>query len=70
MKGYGQLEFYSQGKLIDVMKIAPNADVMIGECYPPDDTYIRKHMFNACEVKSNKIFYPCKRDKPLDRGRR
>ena len=67
IKGYGHLEFYSKGELVHVMKVAANSDLFIGECYPPNDTYIRKHVFNACEVKSNKIFYPCRNQNPRRR---
>jgi hypothetical protein len=69
-KGYGHLEFYVGGKLVYVMKVAPDADLFIGECYPPDDSYIRNRVYDPCRVKSQQIFYPC-RDKYMGRkGRR
>ncbi|MBA2339622.1 MAG: hypothetical protein H0V88_04455 [Pyrinomonadaceae bacterium] len=59
VKGFGQLEFYVGGKLVWVMKIERNVDLYVGECYPPDDNYIRNGVFDPCEVPENKIFYPC-----------
>jgi hypothetical protein len=64
VNGYGQLQFYVGGNLVEVMKVARNADLFIGECYPPDDSYIRKGVYDPCRVKSQRIFYPC-RDKPV-----
>jgi hypothetical protein len=58
--GYGQLEFYVGGKLVWVDKVARNADLRVGECYPPDDSYIRNGVFDLCEVRGNRIFYPCR----------
>ncbi len=60
VKGYGHLEFYLGGNLVHVMKIARNSDVDFGNCYPPDDSYIRKRVYNPCWVKSHRIFYPCR----------
>jgi len=60
--GYGRLEFYVGGKLVWVLKVRHNSDMDVGDCYPPDDSYIRKHLYNPCWVKSHRIFYPC-RDK-------
>lgn len=60
VKGYGQLEFYVEGKLVWVLKVARNSDVDFGNCYPPDDSYIKKKGFNVCLVKSHRIFYPCR----------
>jgi hypothetical protein len=60
VKGYGQLEFYVSGKLIWVLKVARNSDVDFGDCYPPDDNYIRNRVYNPCWVKSHRIFYPCR----------
>ena len=68
--GFGRLEFYSGGKLLEVMRLMRNADLFIGECYPPDDSYIRKGRFDPCEVKSNQIFYPCRDVKARPAGRR
>lgn len=70
VNGYGRLEFYVGGNLVEVMKVARNADLFIGTCYPPDDSYIRKRVFDPCRVKSDSIFYPC-RDRIMRRkGRR
>jgi len=60
VRGYGRLEFYIGGKLSLMIKLLSNDDLHIGECYPPDDSYIRNNVFYPCEVKSNKIFYPCR----------
>lgn len=60
VKGYGQLEFYVGGKLIQVLKVKRNADLYVGECYPPDDSYIRNGVYDPCWVETNKIFYPCR----------
>jgi hypothetical protein len=60
VKGYGHLEFYVGGKLVGVVKVARNADLSIGSCYPPDDSYIRNRIFNPCWVKSDRNFYPCR----------
>jgi hypothetical protein len=66
VKGYGQLEFYVGGKLVWVLKVARNADVEFGDCYPPDDSFIRNKIYDRCWVKSHQIFYPC-RDKNVRR---
>jgi hypothetical protein len=70
VRGYGQLEFYVEGNLVWVTKLPNNADLQVGECYPPDDSYIRNHRFNPCEVKSNKIFYPCRAENVPRKSRR
>jgi hypothetical protein len=52
---YGQLEFYVGGKLVEIVKVSPNRDLIIGNCYagiegePP---------FCAGEIQ--KLSYPCK----------
>jgi hypothetical protein len=70
IKGYGQLEFYVGGNLLGVTKLAQNSDLWVGACYPPDDSYIRNHDFDACRVAENKIFYPCREKKVLSKSRR
>jgi hypothetical protein len=60
VKGYGRMEFYLGENLVYVLKIARNSDVDFGNCYPPDDSYIRKGIYNACWVKSQRVFYPCR----------
>ena len=69
VKGYGQLEFYVGGKLVEVLKLARNSDLWVGMCYPPDDSYIRNHNFDPCRVAENKVFYPC-REKVQSKKRR
>jgi hypothetical protein len=68
--GYGRLEFYVAGKLVLAISLLRNDDLHIGECYPPDDSYIRNNRFYPCEVKSNKIFYPCRDESARRRSRR
>jgi hypothetical protein len=68
--GHGRLEFYVGGKLVGVLKVSRNADLYIGECYPPDDSFIRNGVFNPCEVKSNKFFYPCRAENARRKGKR
>lgn len=70
VSGFGQLEFYVGGKLVWVDKVARNADLRVGECYPPDDSYIQNRVFDPCEVRSNRIFYPCRDLMPRRRSRR
>ncbi|HZG51930.1 MAG TPA: hypothetical protein VEZ40_07335 [Pyrinomonadaceae bacterium] len=60
VRGFGRLEFYTGGKLFYTIKFRGNQHLLVGECYPPDDSYIRNRVFNLCEVKSNQIFYPCR----------
>jgi hypothetical protein len=70
VKGYGQMEFYLGGNLVYVLKIARNSDVWFGDCYPPEDSYIRKGVYNPCWVKSQQIFYPCRDMIMRRKGRR
>lgn len=70
VSGYGRLEFYVEGKLVWTIRLFRNDDLHIGECYPPDDSYIRNNSFYPCEVKSNKIFYPCRDENVRRRNRR
>jgi hypothetical protein len=60
VEGYGRLEFYVIGKLVWVINIPRNADIDFGDCVAPDDTYIRKRVYDPCWVKSHRIFYPCR----------
>lgn len=68
VKGYGHLEFYVGDKLVGVVKVARNADLTLGSCYPPDDSYIRNGTFDRCRLKSDRNFYPC-RDRYVRRKR-
>ncbi len=56
IRGYGHLEFYVGGRLVWVMKVARNADLSLGTCYLPDESYIRNRVFNPCWLESNRIF--------------
>jgi hypothetical protein len=64
VEGDGRLEFYVGGKLKGVLKVRRDADLYVGTCYPPDDSYIRNRVYDHCWVKEDRYFYPC-----LDRGR-
>ena len=58
VKDHGHLEIYVGGKLIAVLKLKTNWDLIVGNCYPEP--------LGApfCKVKENRDFYPC-----LDRNR-
>ncbi|HWT00454.1 MAG TPA: hypothetical protein VN256_09415 [Pyrinomonadaceae bacterium] len=60
VEGYGRLEFYVGGRLVWLIKAPPDGDVDFGNCYPPDDTFIRRSVYDPCRVKSHRIFYPCR----------
>jgi hypothetical protein len=68
--GLGRLEFYAGGRTVGVIKVARNADVTFGNCYPPDDSYIRNGVYDLCRVKSHQIYYPCKDRRAPRRKRR
>lgn len=70
VRGFGRLEFYTGGKLSYTTKFRGNEHLLVGECYPPDDSYIRNGVFNLCEVKINRIFYPCRDPKARRRRAR
>ena len=69
VKGYGQLEFYVGGKLVNLIKVSRNADLFVGMCYPEEDSQVRNHIFYPCEIAENKVFHPC-RDRAARRRRR
>jgi hypothetical protein len=60
VEGYGRLEFYVGGRLVWLIKAPPDMDLDFGDCYPPDDSFIRRHRYDPCWVKSHRIFYPCR----------
>ena len=70
VNGYRRLEFYVGGNLVEVMNVARNADLFIGTCYPPNDSYIRNRVFDPCWLKSDRIFYPCRDRNVRRKGRR
>jgi hypothetical protein len=49
-KGYGQIEFYLNGRLIEVIKVGADRDLFIGDCYGE----------RLCSEDWEKLFYPCK----------
>jgi hypothetical protein len=62
VQGHGRVELYVGGKLVVVLKLKRNADLIIGACYTtPEGTPF-------CDDKMNRNFYPC-REKSL-RGKR
>ncbi len=53
VKDHGRVEIYVGGKLIAVLKVKKNFDLIVGNCYPePLETPL-------CNVKENRNFYPC-----------
>lgn len=55
-KGFGQIEFYVRGELIEILKLIPNGDFPAALCYMlPDEP--------ACAEEKQNLFYPCK-DRP------
>lgn len=54
VKGYGQIEFYLDGRLIEVLKSHPNRDLDFANCYGSVDGA------NLCAEDWQKLFYPCK----------
>jgi hypothetical protein len=61
---FGQIEFYLDGRLIEVIKINGNGDFVI-DCYGGVDDA------DPCGEDRQKLFYPCKTDarKPLRKRR-
>jgi hypothetical protein len=57
VEGYGRLQFYIGGKLVEDLKIKRNSDLYVGTCYPEPGE-------DECKHGLNKMFYPC-----LDRSR-
>jgi len=53
-KGYGQIEFYLDGRLVELLKPYPNYDVGVADCYAGVDGD------PWCETARQKLFYPCK----------
>jgi hypothetical protein len=70
VSGYGQLEFYIGGKLIEVLSIHRNRDLITGVCYPLYDRHMRNGAFYFCDVEDNQIFYPCRERGAPRRSRR
>jgi hypothetical protein len=63
VQGHGRVELYVGGKLIAMLKLRRNADLVIGECYTtPEGTPF-------CDDEMNRGFYPC-RDKSSRSKRR
>ena len=53
VRDYGRLEFYVNGKLVAILNLKHNSDLIVGNCYPePLDAPF-------CNVKENQMFYPC-----------
>lgn len=53
IKGYGQIEFYVRGELVEILKLIPNGDFPTTQCYIlPGEP--------ECAEEKQKLFYPCK----------
>ena len=52
--GYGQVEFYLDGRLVEVLKARPNGDLGVADCYAGVDGE------PPCAEEWQKLFYPCK----------
>lgn len=53
IKGFGQVEFYVRGELVEILKLNPNTDFPSALCYMlPDET--------PCSEEKQRIFFPCK----------
>jgi hypothetical protein len=52
-KGYGQVEFYVGGRLVEIIKAHPNSYLNAADCYTlPDE--------KPCAEEWQRLFYPCK----------
>ena len=54
VKGYGQIEFYIRGRLVELIKVSPNSDFNAADCYGGIDGE------QPCAEDWQKLFYPCK----------
>jgi hypothetical protein len=54
---YGRIEFYIRGELFTVLKVFPNSDFVISNCYSEA---------SPCSQNVDKLYYPCK-DKKKNR---
>lgn len=54
IKGYGQVEFYLDGRLIEVIKARQNSVIAVPDCYGGIEGE------PLCAGDSQKLFYPCK----------
>lgn len=68
--GYGRLEFYVGGRLIEVLNTHRNRDLIAGVCYPLYERHMRSEAFYFCNVENNQIFYPCRDREAPRRSRR
>jgi len=53
VKGFGQVEFYLDGRLIEVLKAHQNSDLNFADCYSGIDGSL------PCAEDWQKLFYPC-----------
>jgi hypothetical protein len=53
VKGYGQVEFYLDGRLVEVLKARPNSDLNFADCYGGINGEL------PCAENWQKLFYPC-----------
>ncbi len=54
VKGYGQIEFYVRGQLVEIVKVHHNSDFNAADCYGGIDGE------TPCAEDWQKLFYPCK----------
>jgi hypothetical protein len=54
VKGYGQIEFYVRGRLVEIVKVHRNSDFNAADCYGGIDGEL------PCAENWQKLFYPCK----------
>ncbi|MCA1625345.1 MAG: hypothetical protein LC778_16410 [Acidobacteria bacterium] len=52
--GFGQIEFYVRGKLVELVKVSPNSDFNAADCYGGIDGEL------PCAEDWQKLFYPCR----------
>ena len=53
IKGFGQVEFYLDGRLIEILKARQNSDLGVADCYGGIDGE------PPCAEEWQKLFYPC-----------
>ena len=74
IEGYGCVEFHISGRLVGRIRIGRNRDLSVCECYPPDDSYIRRRgqirVYDSCWVERCRNFYPCLDRRVRNRRRR
>lgn len=52
VEGYGRIQIYVDGKLVEELKVKRNADLYVGNCYPEPGQ-------DVCKLETNQYYYPC-----------